>query len=91
MPRPAASSAAATKAGRDPGRPPRYVIETRRARYTHWGIVFAAPLFVLWNPWALWLAMVACAVIANVPCLVIQRYNQTRVLRILDRRGASPR
>lgn len=69
---------------------PRYVIETRRAEYTHWGILLAAPLFVLWNPWGLWLAMVAYAVIANVPCLVIQRYNRARVLRILARRAGRP-
>ena len=33
--------------------------------------------------------MVAYAVVANVPCLVIQRYNRARVLRILDRRGTA--
>ncbi len=65
---------------------PRYVIETRRAEYTHWAIMAAAPLFLLWNPIFLWWAMVAYAVIANLPCLVIQRYNRARVLRILRRR-----
>ena len=65
---------------------PRYVIETRRAEYTHWAIVFAAPLFLLWNPWPVWPAMFAYAAVANLPCLVIQRYNRFRVLRILGRR-----
>ena len=65
---------------------PRYVIETRRAEYTHWGIMAATPLFLLWNPFLVWWAMVAYAVIANLPCLVIQRYNRARVLRILGRR-----
>ncbi len=68
----------------------RYLLETRRAEYTHWGILLAAPLFALWNPWGLWLAMVAYAVIANAPCLLIQRYNRARVLRILARRASGP-
>lgn len=65
---------------------PRYVLETRRAEYTHWAIMAATPLFLLWNPFLVWWAMVAYAVIANLPCLVIQRYNRARVLRILGRR-----
>lgn len=64
----------------------RYLLETRRAELTHWGIMAAAPLFLLWNPWAIWLLMVGYAVVANVPCLVIQRYNRARILRILARR-----
>ena len=69
---------------------PRYVIETRRAEYTHWAIMAAAPLFLLWNPFLVWWAMVAYALIANLPCLVIQRYNRARVLRILGRRRPHP-
>jgi glycosyl-4,4'-diaponeurosporenoate acyltransferase len=64
----------------------RYLLETRRAEYTHWAILAAAPLFLLWNPPAVWLLMVAYAVVANVPCLLIQRYNRARLLRILGRR-----
>lgn len=67
----------------------RYLIETRRAELTHWGIMAAAPLFLLWNPPAIWLLMVAYALVANLPCLVIQRYNRARVLRILERRRRS--
>jgi hypothetical protein len=29
--------------------------------------------------------MVAYAVVANVPCLVVQRFNRGRILRILGR------
>ncbi len=64
----------------------RYLLETRRAELTHWAIMATAPLFLLWNPWIVWLAMVAYAVVANLPCIVIQRYNRARVLRILERR-----
>ena len=53
----------------------RFVVETRRAEATHWLVLAAGPFFVLWNPWGLALVMVAYAVVANVPCLLIQRYN----------------
>lgn len=64
----------------------RYLLETRRAELVHWWIMLAAPLFFLWNPW--WLGLVMCmyAVTANLPCLLIQRYNRARVQRILGRR-----
>jgi glycosyl-4,4'-diaponeurosporenoate acyltransferase len=44
------------------------------------------PIFALWNPAALMAAMVAYAVVANLPCLVVQRYNRGRLLRVLARR-----
>ena len=66
----------------------RYLVETRRGELAHWAIMAAAPLFLLWNPWTIWLLMVAYAVVANLPCIVIQRYNRARLLRILKRRQA---
>lgn len=68
----------------------RYLVETRRAELTHWWILATVPLFALWNPWWLWLAMLAYGVVANLPCIVIQRYNRGRVLRILARRARRP-
>ena len=63
----------------------RFVAETRRAELTHWWVMAAAPAFVLWNP--PWLAgvMVAYGVVANLPCLLTQRYNRARLERVLDR------
>lgn len=66
----------------------RFAAETRRAEYTHWLVMAAGPLFVLWNPWWLALVMVAYAVVANLPCLVIQRYNRARIDRIAVRATA---
>jgi glycosyl-4,4'-diaponeurosporenoate acyltransferase len=72
----------------------RFVIETRRAELTHWVLLLAAPLFFLWNPPWLGFVMVGYAVVANVPCLVVQRYNRSRLLRMLARptihRAAEP-
>lgn len=61
----------------------RFVVETRRAELTHWLLLAAAPLFLLWNPWWLGAVMVVYALVANVPCLLIQRYNRARLERVL--------
>jgi glycosyl-4,4'-diaponeurosporenoate acyltransferase len=63
----------------------RYAAETRRAEYTHWLVMVAGPFFFLWNPWYLALVMVTYGIVANLPCLVIQRYNRARITRIADR------
>jgi glycosyl-4,4'-diaponeurosporenoate acyltransferase len=61
----------------------RFVVETRRAEVVHWWIMAIWPLFAIWNPpWAVGV-MLAYAVAANVPCIVVQRYNRARLLRIL--------
>ena len=66
-----------------------FAVETRRAEMVHWAIPLVTPVFVLWNPPWLFAAMVGYAVVANLPCLVIQRYNRGRVLRVADRRARS--
>jgi glycosyl-4,4'-diaponeurosporenoate acyltransferase len=63
----------------------RFAAETRRAELTHWLILAATPWFFLWNPWWLGLAMVGYGIVANVPCVAIQRYNRARLLRIILR------
>lgn len=71
----------------------RLAAETRRAELVHWGIPAIVPVFALWNPAGLMVAMVAYAVVANLPCLVVQRYNRGRLLRVLarrERRGTRP-
>jgi glycosyl-4,4'-diaponeurosporenoate acyltransferase len=69
--------------GRDPAFLERFVIETRRAEITHWWVMVAGPFFFLWNPPALAVVMVLYALGANVPCLLVQRYNRARLLRVL--------
>ena len=64
------------------------LVETRRAEYVHDAIMLITPLFALWNPWPLVVAMAAYAVGANIPCISIQRYNRARLARIIARRAA---
>jgi glycosyl-4,4'-diaponeurosporenoate acyltransferase len=61
----------------------RFVAETRRAEWAHWLIVAGTPVTFLWNWWWVDVVMVLYAVAANGPCLVTQRYNRARLLRIL--------
>lgn len=66
----------------------RFAAETRRAELVHWAIPLLTPVFALWNPASLFGAMVGYAVLANAPCLIVQRYNRGRLERVLARRRA---
>jgi glycosyl-4,4'-diaponeurosporenoate acyltransferase len=66
----------------------RFVAETRRAEWVHWTVLAIAPAFLLWNPPWLAAVMVAYGVAANLPCILVQRYNRGRLERILDRAPA---
>ncbi|KZE37292.1 glycosyl-4,4'-diaponeurosporenoate acyltransferase [Bhargavaea cecembensis] len=62
-----------------------FAAESRRAEWTHWLLIPPAFLFFLWNPpWAGWV-MVAYALAANLPFILIQRFNRPRLLRLSDR------
>ncbi|MGM0845749.1 MAG: glycosyl-4,4'-diaponeurosporenoate acyltransferase [Bacillota bacterium] len=63
-----------------------FVMETRRAEFTHLILIPPALIFFIWNtPLVGWI-MVAYALIANVPFILIQRYNRFRFQRILQQR-----
>ncbi len=61
----------------------RFVVETVRAELTHWIPLLAWPFFILWNPYHLMPFMLLYAVLANLPCLLLQRYNRPRLLTVL--------
>jgi glycosyl-4,4'-diaponeurosporenoate acyltransferase len=65
----------------------RFVVETRRAELTHWVVLAAGPVFFLWNPWWLAVVMVVYALVANLPCIFVQRYNRARLERVLAYRA----
>ena len=67
---------------------------TRRAERAHWAILALAPTFFLWilafgMPWWLAVAMFGYGVVANVPCILVQRYNRGRLARILSPRSTT--
>jgi glycosyl-4,4'-diaponeurosporenoate acyltransferase len=65
-----------------------FAAETWRGELAHWVMFLLCPIFFLWNP--LWAdgVMIAYAVLANIPCILAQRYNRYTFLRILKRRKA---
>lgn len=60
-----------------------FLIESCRGEMTHW-----LPIFLFWvfgfivPPYALWY-MLIYALVANLPCIIVQRYNRPRILKIL--------
>lgn len=61
----------------------RFSRETCRGEMAHWLVMACAPLFFLWNPpWAGGV-MIAYGIIANLPCILVQRYNRARLLKAL--------
>ncbi len=61
----------------------RFIVETRRAEWVHWLALSFWPVFAIWNPpWAV-AVMFVYAMLVNVPCLLVQRYNRIRLQRLL--------
>jgi glycosyl-4,4'-diaponeurosporenoate acyltransferase len=58
--------------------------ETCRAELVHWIIILALPLFFIWNPPVAVLIMVPIVLAGNIPCIIIQRYNRPRLVRMLE-------
>ena len=62
-----------------------FIPETCRAELTHWVIMVFAPLFFLWNkPFVGWI-MIAYALAENVPLIMAQRYNRSRLVSLCRR------
>ncbi len=61
-----------------------FIRETRRAEIAHW-IMTAGWIFtIIFNPlWAIVFNLFFAHVV-NFPCLLIQRYNRVRLLRVLE-------
>jgi glycosyl-4,4'-diaponeurosporenoate acyltransferase len=63
-----------------------FLRETWRGELTHWLALLTLPLFAIWNPgWGV-AVNAAYAVALNVPCILAQRYNRGRFLRVLERK-----
>jgi len=75
--------AKASLSARDPRYLGRFLAETRRGEACHWLVLVLCPLFFLWNPWWGDLVIALYAVLANLPCILIQRYNRSRFERVL--------
>jgi glycosyl-4,4'-diaponeurosporenoate acyltransferase len=66
----------------------RFILETRRAEWTHWIQLLPVPLFFIFNDWRIGIFMIIYALGVNLPCIMIQRYNRPRLQKILDRKSS---
>ena len=66
-----------------------FVRETRRAELAHWWAMACGLLFVLWNSPLAATLLIGYGVVANLPFIVIQRYNRFRIQALLARRSWS--
>lgn len=64
----------------------RFIRETRRGEWTHWGMLMVLPLFGLWNSWDGLIIVAVWLVLANAPCILVQRYNRMRLIRAVGSR-----
>ncbi len=62
-----------------------FVRETRRAELAHWWALWCGPLFVLWNPPLAATLLITYGVLANLPFILIQRYNRFRTQSLIER------
>jgi glycosyl-4,4'-diaponeurosporenoate acyltransferase len=60
----------------------RFILETCRAELTHWLIFAFAVVFFIWNDWWIGMIMIAYGSLVNLPCILTQRYNRIRLMRV---------
>ena len=75
----------------DPAYLERFIIETWRGELCHWSALAFMPVFFLWNPWWGDLIIVAYALGANLPCILAQRYNRIRLMKLKRRADLASR
>ena len=61
-----------------------FMKETCRAELTHWIVFLFGPLFFIWNLWWVGIVIILYAAMANIPCVITQRYNRIRLQRIRE-------
>ena len=66
-----------------------FIRETRRGELCHCCAFAFVPVFFLWNPGWANLVIIAYAIMANLPCIIAQRYNRIRLRQLLARRKGS--
>ncbi|MCS7089904.1 MAG: glycosyl-4,4'-diaponeurosporenoate acyltransferase [Verrucomicrobiota bacterium] len=63
----------------------RFCRETWRGELCHWAALACTPMFFLWNPdWADGIVTLY-ALLANGPCIVVQRFNRARLQALMVR------
>ena len=64
----------------------RFLIESARGELTHWLAILPFWVFWFFTPPDVPFIMLAYALFINMPCIIVQRYNRPRVIRLLNKR-----
>ncbi len=62
----------------------RFLIESARGEMTHWIPIFFFWVFWMFTPPMVPWIMLIYALLINMPCIIVQRYNRPRVQRLLN-------
>ncbi len=72
----------------------RFLVESARGEMTHWLAILPFWVFGFFTPgYVLWM-MLAYALVINLPCIIVQRYNRPRIhrlLRLMNEKGKENR
>lgn len=63
----------------------RYLLESCRAELTHWLAILPFWVFGLFAPPRVVAYMFIYALVVNIPCIIAQRYNRPRMVRMLKK------
>jgi glycosyl-4,4'-diaponeurosporenoate acyltransferase len=63
----------------------KFIIEVNRAELSHWLQMLPAPIFFLFNLPIIGYLMIVYAVLFNLPFIIAQRYNRTKLTRIINK------
>jgi glycosyl-4,4'-diaponeurosporenoate acyltransferase len=63
----------------------RFLVESARGELTHWLAILPFWIFGFFTPPQVIWYMLVYALLANVPCIIAQRYNRPRVCKLLNR------
>lgn len=69
----------------DPANLEKFLIESCRAELTHIIPILSVWVFFLFTDPLIGLIMVLYSILTNVPCLIAQRYNRPRIVKLLKR------
>lgn len=69
----------------------RFLIESCRAELTHWLAISFVWVFGFFLPASATLLMLIIALLGNLPCIIPQRYNRPRFLKLLEKTQSNQR
>lgn len=62
-----------------------FLVECRRGEVTHWALVAASPMFLLWNTPVAGALLTTLGAMVNLPFILVLRYNRARIESIIHR------